>query len=273
MILFRVLKKYLPLAAAILGAVVWMLLPAIYNNYTARGLESALSAFFIALLLLKSTSMLANHELPRKSDFLILGFIAALTILSRLDTLFVVAMIGFFVIFRITRINRVIIFDLVAILLTSIVAWIIRFGTTPMILNNYSLYPQMIVAMAIMPVVLFFTGLYSSKVKDNLVCFFLRLGIAAVASAGMLYAILLVLQKIGLNLLVSRSLILLDTALTFSLIALIHLFQTPVTNTTKNTPWITFNKLDSERTEDKYQGWGSLFAPDCFAGWWLRAGE
>ncbi len=68
-ILFRVLKKYLPLAAAILGAVVWMLLPAIYNNYTARGLESALSAFFIALLLLKSTSVLANHATATKIRF------------------------------------------------------------------------------------------------------------------------------------------------------------------------------------------------------------
>ena len=82
-ILLRLLKKFLPLAAALLGAAVWILLPAIYNNYTARGLESALSAFFITLLLLKSTSVLSNDEPPRKSDFLVLGLIAAFTILSR----------------------------------------------------------------------------------------------------------------------------------------------------------------------------------------------
>ena len=49
-ILFRLLRRHLHLFAAVLGALVWMLLPVIYNNYTAKGLESVLSAFFISLL-------------------------------------------------------------------------------------------------------------------------------------------------------------------------------------------------------------------------------
>ncbi len=239
-ILLRLLKKFLPLAAALMGAAVWILLPAIYNNYTARGLESALSAFFITLLLLKSTSVLSNDEPPRKSDFLVLGLIAAFTILSRLDTLFVVAMIGFFVVFKIRRINRLLIFDLVAMLLASITAWILRFGTTPMILNNYSLYPQVIAAMAILLVALFFSGLYSRRVKDNPISFIVRLGVAGFTFAGLLYVVLLVLQKNGMNLLVSRSYVAFTAVLTFSLVALIRLFHASSDDPGQGTPWITF---------------------------------
>ncbi|HOE03533.1 MAG TPA: hypothetical protein PKK24_10305, partial [Anaerolineaceae bacterium] len=143
-VLLRLLQKFLPLVAAILGACVWILLPSIYNNYTAHGLESALSAFFVAVLLLKSADLLTGPAEKRAGKLIILGIIAALTILSRLDTLFVVAMVGFFVVFKITRMNRLMVFDLVAVFIASVLAWVIRFSTTPLVLNNYSLYPQMV---------------------------------------------------------------------------------------------------------------------------------
>lgn len=229
-ILFRLLKNFLALPAAILGSIVWILLPSIYNHYTVHGLESALSAFFVVLLLYKSSTFLANREVNRGKSLLLLGLIAALTILSRLDMLFAVAMIGFFVVFRIKRMNRVVIFDLVAVLLGSILAWILRFGTTPMILNNHSIYPQMVMALALTPAVAFVTGLYVTRARDNLIRFMLRLGAAAAATAALLYLTLLLMQKMGMNLLVSRSLILFATGLTFALILLIHLLYNPGNN-------------------------------------------
>ena len=236
-VLLRLLQKFLPLVAAILGASVWILLPSIYNNYTAHGLESALSAFFIAVLLLKSADLLTGPAEKRAGKLIILGIIAALTILSRLDTLFVVAMVGFFVVFKITRMNRLMVFDLVAVFIASVLAWIIRFSTTPLVLNNYSLYPQMVVSLILTPAAGFFAGLYNPKVKYSKVQLFLRLAGAAAGLAAALYLVLLLLQKVGMNLLVSRSLILLSVSLAFILVLLVRLFYRPSSQVLSVSAW------------------------------------
>jgi len=239
-ILFRLLKKYLHPAAAILGAVVWMLLPSTFNNYIVQGMESALSGFFIALLLLESTSILEEGAIQKNNKLLWIGFLAALTILSRLDNLFVVGMVGFFVVFRIARVNRLVIYDMVAILLAAILAWIIRFGTTPTILNNYSIYPLMILSMFIIPVVLFLTGFYSNRPKDPISRFLVRLAVAAAVALAAVYATLLVLQKVGFNLLLSKSLVFLVVTLSMGLVALIRLLYFPKQTDDTHTPWQIF---------------------------------
>lgn len=239
-VLFRLLRKILPLASAILGASVWMLLPTIYHNYTSRGLESVLSAFFVALLILKATSMLSDQGTTVKMNCLLLGLVAALTILSRLDTLFVTLMIGFFVVFRIRKIPRMVVFDLVALLLASIIAWVIRFGTAPMVLMSYSLYPQMLLSMVLVPIALYFTGLYAINIKTNPWSFILRLFIAAVLSSVLLFGIFELLQRGGMNLLVSRSLILIDMTLTFIFIASIRFFLPPAPGAKPGDTWGRF---------------------------------
>ena len=236
-VLLRLLQKFLPLVAAILGACVWILLPSIYNNYTAHGLESALSAFFVAVLLLKSADLLTGPAEKRAGKLIILGIIAALTILSRLDTLFVVAMVGFFVVFKITRMNRLMVFDLVAVFIASVLAWIIRFSTTPLVLNNYSLYPQMVLSLMLTPTAVFFAGLYTPKVKYSKVQLFSRLAAAAAGLAAALYLALLLLQKAGMNLLVSRSLILLSVSLAFILFLFVRFFYRPSSQVLSVSAW------------------------------------
>lgn len=236
-VLLRLLQKFLPLVAAILGACVWILLPSIYNNYTAHGLESALSAFFVAVLLLKSADLLTGPAEKRARKLITLGFIAALTILSRLDTLFVVAMVGFFVVFKITRMNRLMVFDLVAVFIASVLAWIIRFSTTPLVLNNYSLYPQMVLSLMLTPTAVFFAGLYNPKVKYSKVQLFSRLAAAAAGLAAALYLALLLLQKAGMNLLVSRSLILLSVSLAFILFLFVRFFYRPSSQVLSVSAW------------------------------------
>ncbi len=237
-ILYRLLKRFVPHAAAVLGAAVWMLLPTIYHNYTSRGLESVLSAFFIALLLLIATSIHAKQSNATKKDYLLLGVVAALTILSRLDTLFVVLMIGFFVVFRITRIPRIVIFDLVAILLMSIVAWIIRFGTTPTVLNHYSLYPPMIISMVITPLVLVCAGIYSTGVKWTHKGFILRVLIAGLLSVIIEVIVLELLRRAGLNILVSKTLVVIETCLTFIVFGITRFFLPSSIRTPLDTTWI-----------------------------------
>lgn len=241
-ILFRLLRRYLHPYAAILGALVWTLLPMIFNNYTTKGLESGLSAFFIALLLLKSIPLLETGSNPKIRDYLYLGIISALTILSRLDNIFVVGMIGAFVVFRIKRIRRLVIYDLVVILIMSVSAWVIRFGTTPTIHNSYSIYPLMLTSMGVITIILFFSGFYSDWTKQRKKDFLIRLILVSAISPALVYGVLLLLRVLGFELLISRLLTLIAVGLSMAGIILIRIFYKPQTKSGAPSPWQAFLK-------------------------------
>ncbi len=241
-ILFRLLRRYLHPHAAILGALVWALLPMIYNNYTTKGLESGLSALFIALLLLKGVPLLETDSAPKMRDYILLGIFSALAILSRLDNIFVVGLIGTFVVFRIKRIKRLIIYDLVIILIMSVLAWIIRFGTNPTTHNNYSIYPLMLTSMSIITIVLFFSGFYSVWNKDKNREFLLRLILVCIISPVLVYGALMLLRIIGFELLISRSLTLIAVGLSMAGIAVIRIFYKGQGRSGSPSPWRAFVK-------------------------------
>lgn len=249
-ILFRLLKKVLHPTAAVLGSVVWMLLPSVFNTTTVHGMEAAISSLFLVLFLAQCVDLLQKGEANpyRTVRLLTAGLLAALAILSRLDNLFVVFVIGLFMILRIHRINRMLVFDLVGIMLAAIFAWVIRFGTASITINTYSVYPLLLIGLFIIPLVLFFCGFYSPAIKNRLGSFILRLGIAAVLSLVLEYAFLRLLQLLGFNLLLSRSVIALHISISLSLIAIIRIFYNPRQNALNSptSPWQIFRNWLSQ---------------------------
>lgn len=220
-LLFRLLKQKLHPYAAVAGATSWILLPSIYNFYTVQGLESAISSVFLALLLLQATKIQSSATYHAK-ELILLGLIGALFILSRLDNLFVAGVVGFFIIFRVTRIRRLLIYDLVGVIISALLAWLIRFGTDGLVFENYSVYPLMLITMAFLPIVLFFTGFYSTQTNRKFTAFITRLLLAGALTLGGIYTIMLGLRAVGLNLLISRLLILLVVSFSMILSGLIH---------------------------------------------------
>ena len=99
-LLFRLLKKALQTWPAFIGALTWILLPQIYSTTIVHGMEAAISAFFMVLFLLKTSEILlsADGKQLRWQTFIVLGLLGGLTILSRLDNVFIVAVIGIFVV-------------------------------------------------------------------------------------------------------------------------------------------------------------------------------
>lgn len=239
-ILFRLLRRHLHLFASILGALVWMLLPVIYDNYTAKGLETPLSSLMIILFLYKGVTMLESGVVPKVLDYLLLGFLASITVLSRLDNVFLVTVIGVFVVFRIRKIRRLVIFDMVAVLLSSVLSWIFRFSSDPMLLNNYSIYPIMLTSLTIIPIVLYATGFYTTRVNKIDKHFFLYLGLAAALSTGLVYGAQMLLRGIGFKLLISRSLILMVVGISIVVVLLIRLLLKIRTDNEVRQPWQEF---------------------------------
>lgn len=227
-VLYRLLRKELHPAAAIVGACTWMLLPSIFSTTAMHGMEAAISALFLALFLSQSAKLLtANPDNSQRRRYLLLaGLMGALAILSRLDNLFVVFAVGMFIVLRVRRINRLLVFDLAAILVAAAGAWVIRFGNASSI-NNFSIYPMLAVGLVIKPVILFFAGFYTPRAKLPVYMGLVRFAICGFIFFALDYGILVLLQRIGFNFLIARSVILLDVALSTLLIAMVHYFLHP----------------------------------------------
>ncbi|MDP3449992.1 MAG: hypothetical protein Q8R87_05385, partial [Anaerolineaceae bacterium] len=140
LLLFRFLKQHLHLGAAFIMALLWGVYPPIFNVSTVLGMESSISIFFIVLLLSKAVGFINRSELnPHRSrELIVLGLIGGLTILARLDNLFVVGVIGLFLLFKIRKIPTIVIFDLLAITVSIFLAWILRLGSEGLLANKLS---------------------------------------------------------------------------------------------------------------------------------------
>ncbi|MFN8388419.1 MAG: hypothetical protein U0X92_18665 [Anaerolineales bacterium] len=104
-LLYRLLGKVFAPAVGAFAALFWVFSFDVLVNLYQQGLESGIAAFFVALLLYK----LYEFEISYRANSITtkqiasLGLVGALTIFSRLDLVFFVALAGLWVIFRVTR--------------------------------------------------------------------------------------------------------------------------------------------------------------------------
>jgi hypothetical protein len=227
LVIFRLLIKKVHPAAAAVSSFLWALVPSIYAIVAEQGMESGISAFFIALLAYKaSTLMDANGEITNK-QMVEAGFIGVLTILARLDNVFIVAVVGFFLMFRVTRISRHLIFDVVTIGIAMILSWIIRFGLEGFRTNAYSIYPMLGVAILVKPIVYYYCRMYKGfGAKKFLHRSALQL-MAAIIAFGLMYVLMGSLNHLGVFKMFSRSVLAIDAAVCASLLFFLRLFQKP----------------------------------------------
>lgn len=242
LILFRFLKRHLHLAAAFLGALIWGIYPGIYNVSTILGMESSVSVFFIVLLISNAVRYLnsGEQEPHRSRDLILLGAIGGLTILARLDNLFVVGIIGVFLLFKIKKIPAIVIFDLLAITVSIFVAWILRLGSEGVLANKLSIYSMLMLSLLIRPIVLYFLGSYSSKKPLSRLQMVFRVALAWGIAMVIQYFILFVLFKLNVTAMFSNSIILMDAAIGFAIVTIVHVLLYNSTIKAENSPIKTF---------------------------------
>lgn len=242
LLLFRFLKRHLHLAAAFLGALFWGIYPGIYNVSTILGMESSVSVFFIVLLISKAVRYLNRDEQDpyRSRDLVLLGVIGGLTILARLDNLFVVGIIGVFLLFKIKKIPALVIFDLLAITMSIFVAWILRLGSEGILANKLSIYSMLTLCLFIRPIALYFAGGYLHKKAITRLQMVFRIALAWGFAFVVEYAVLFVLFKLNITAMFSNSIILLDAAIGFAIVITVHLLLFKSVIKAENSPFITF---------------------------------
>lgn len=242
LLLFRFLKRYLHIGAAVVGALLWGIYPAIYNVSTILGMESAISIFFIVLLLTNAANFLNRLEgAPHRSrDLILLGALGGLTILARLDNLFVVAIIGVFLLFKIKKIPATVIFDLLAITVSIFVSWILRLGSEGVLANKLSIYPMLMLCLLVRPIVLYFAGCYISKKPLKKLQMAGRIALAWAIAFIIEYVTLYALFKLNITTMFSNSIIVLEAGIGLIVVITVHLLLFKSTVKTENSPIAAF---------------------------------
>jgi 4-amino-4-deoxy-L-arabinose transferase-like glycosyltransferase len=88
-LLFLIVRRYTSDAVALVASLVWVFSPVVVRQ-SSNGLETAMVMFFIAWSLYFYLDRIRNHTSGSKLDFLKLGTLLGLTVLARVDGIFLV---------------------------------------------------------------------------------------------------------------------------------------------------------------------------------------
>ncbi|MFN8405638.1 MAG: hypothetical protein U0V48_19110 [Anaerolineales bacterium] len=176
-LLYRLLGKVFAPAIGAFAAIYWAFSFDILGNLYQQGLESGIAAFFVALLIYKlyefEISYRANSITTKQ--IVSLGLIGALTIFSRLDLVFFVALAGLWVAFRAHALRYFLPLDVTTTAASVFLAFLLR-----LTLPDYYNYSTAAVTMAAPAFLIkipltFFFGLYDKHTLADFRTWMLRL--------------------------------------------------------------------------------------------------
>ncbi len=127
-LLYRLLARRISKEASALAGLLWCSLPHIQSVTAQMGMESTINALCVILLISLVSRYSAGPDFPDlKARFILgVGLSAALTLLSRLDNLFLVGMVGLWFIFRRSRLRYLAPSAVTLIIISVIAAYYIR---------------------------------------------------------------------------------------------------------------------------------------------------
>jgi hypothetical protein len=212
-LIFRLLWKFIsPVTAAAMG-IFWVFLPSIHVDVTQNGMESTISAFMLAWLFYLMVQW--RDEQLRYRKLVLLGLVAGLAILARLDNVFVVMLLGVWFAFDLTSnyLRTLVIGDIALIFIVSLLSYTFRLPAGSAYITHSVSMPWLVgLSFVLTPLSLFFFGLYSTNVERLSWKFLARCGLAVVIASGVTGACLLLAQKIGLYQAFPRSVIIFNFA-------------------------------------------------------------
>jgi hypothetical protein len=227
-LIYRLLKKIFSAPVGALMATYWVFNYETIDTIYKQGLETGIAVFCILILIHK----LYEFETTwRKQDvshreLIHLGACAALTLLSRLDLIFVVAFIGIWIIFRRQPIRYLLPLDLAAVATTVLLAFLKVLGASQ---HGYYFYATAALTMiglgwAIKIPLAYFMGLYERTYKtQRLLIVLWRLILFTGSSSIMVGILMLILQRTNLLIGFPRTVLIYDLILTFGFFTLIRL--------------------------------------------------
>ncbi|NTW08288.1 MAG: hypothetical protein HGA28_01820, partial [Anaerolineaceae bacterium] len=220
-VIYRLLKKYFLFGTAALISMVWILLPAIHQVTAEDGLEAGLNAFGLSVLLLGG-SWFMDKTLGgkvRKWDLVIIGFLGALALFSRLDNMFTYLAVGIWLVLRAFPFPRYLFWDELFVIASVFAAAILRFGFSDLYeVALLSVYIMLALAMLIKPACYLAFGLYKNLPGKSRIRDAFRILLAVTAASLVLGGLMLVLNSLGIFRAFPRMIIFYDWVFTLILI-------------------------------------------------------
>jgi hypothetical protein len=127
-LLYRLLRRIFAPAVGAVAALFWVFSRDVLTTLYQNGLESGIAAFFIVLLVYKlyDTEQSWRITEPSGRQIATLAVIAALIMFSRLDLVFLAAMIGLWLVFRGSLLRFLLPLDIASVVVLTLLAFIIR---------------------------------------------------------------------------------------------------------------------------------------------------
>ncbi|MEP6896538.1 MAG: hypothetical protein ABI986_13100, partial [Chloroflexota bacterium] len=196
---FRLIGRIFAPAIGAIAAIYWAFSYNILTRVYQPGLETGIAVFFVLLLVYK----LYEFEIAwRKSEvtnrqLFALGLIAMLTVLSRLDLIFLAGMVGIWVLFRKSPIRYFLPLDIAAILVSVLLAFVYRLAFPAYYNFADAALTMAAVSLVVKLTTAYFLGLYQPSILSNVSKLVARLAMCIIIGSGTTAGIMLALAKLA----------------------------------------------------------------------------
>jgi len=226
-LLYLIFSKNISKTTAWIVAIFWMFFPPIHELTTISGLETGLNAFML-ITLIYALSKLSWGESDKNHFWEIfwVGLCGAGVLLSRLDNIFILIMIGVWLVFRGKRISNISQVDFLLILVSATASFFFRLESNENIFDYLSfLYLLIGFSLVIKPTLLYLFRCYESDPEKTTIKYLIKPFLAISLSSGLIFMILTVLHDV-LHVLKGfpRSAVMIDWVISLLLIGGYHLY-------------------------------------------------
>mgnify|MGYP000978971977 FL=1 len=232
-LLYRLIKKHLSHAVAILAATFWSFNFYIHQTVYQMGLETPIAALAIVYLIYKLSQFEETWRTEKVSlkQIAWLGFLSAIVMFSRLDLIFLAVIIGVWILFRGTPIRYLLPLDILIIFISMTSSVILRVGFSAYNTTYASSAVEAtVIAVIVKTLSLYFFGTYQHR-ANSILKNVLNIFYATIISSAITAGIYLLLLQIGVGENFPRSAFALDFGISLLLFTALrltfHLFTNP----------------------------------------------
>ncbi|MBE0669523.1 MAG: hypothetical protein IH588_02945 [Anaerolineales bacterium] len=246
-LIYRLVKKHLSSAVAILAASYWAFNFYIHSTVYEYGLETPIAVFTLLCLVYRLSVFEKEwHTKPVTTRQLVeIGLLATLVMFSRLDLVFLAVIVGVWIVFRKTMIRYLLPLDVLIIFASMTASAALRTGLVPYNAHYAAAAVETaVLAIVIKIMALYFFGAYQPLRANPLWKTFRQIFFALTVSTIFLTAIFMIRTQFGAELNFPRSALLVDWGISLFFIFALRLpaywFSSSKPLDGNESPWLEF---------------------------------
>jgi len=218
-VLYRWLNRNFSRTIGIIGAIFWAFNPTIHALTSEGGLETGLSTFLILLLLSKISSI--GEKRHSTWHITIIGVIASLVFLARLDNIFLLLFLGLWVVFSDQKLRNFLVIDAIILFLSAYLSLMLRIGIVfDLFVYSIGIYLFIFLSIIIKIPLFYLFGLYQNSGSLSLKKQMGKIGFSVVIAQFFIGIPILLLLSMTTWFSFPRSVLIIDMLISISLLAL-----------------------------------------------------